>query len=92
MTFRLYESAWVAVEGVENPVLVHRDPSNRAAFDVGGFSYDIDARALAQMAPPILSILSVQAVREAGLSSQYGQDVDAEPRQRLDYRRKHPHE
>lgn len=72
MSFRLYESAWVTVEGAELPQQVHKDPVNRAVFNVGGFRYDIDARAVDRDAPPIVSILSLQAVREAGLSSNYG--------------------
>lgn len=85
MSFRLYESAWVVVEGVEQPLQVHRNLLNRAAFDVGGFQYDIDARALRPDAatPQILSILSLEAVRDAGLRSNYGRDIDAEPQRPL---------
>ena len=83
MSFRLYESAWVMVEGIEAPVAVHRDPVNRAAFQVGDCQYDVDARPLhPRDAPPILSILSLQAVREAGLHSNYGGGMDSEPRGR----------
>ncbi len=83
MSFRLYESAWVAVEGAENPMQVHKDPVDKAAFIVGDFRYDIDARPLppGSAAPPILSLLSLSDVREAGLRSNYGRDPDTEPRQ-----------
>ena len=84
MSLRLYESAWVVVEGAAQPVQVHRDPVNRAAFQVGDFQYDIDARPLPvhSGAPAILSILDLQASREAGLPSNYGRDIDTEPSRR----------
>ncbi|MEI9904040.1 MAG: hypothetical protein WDN06_08670 [Asticcacaulis sp.] len=83
MSFRLYESAWVYLEGLDEPVQVRRDPVNRAAFHVGSFPYDIDARPLSpgRATPHILSILSLEAVRAAGLHSHYGRDIDDEPRQ-----------
>lgn len=73
MSFRLYESAWVRIEGLDEPAQVHRDRTNLAAFNVGGFQYDIDARPLPTSggAPRLLALLSLQAVREAGLSSGY---------------------
>lgn len=73
MSFRLYESAWVQIEGVEKPAEVHRDRLSPAAFNVEGFQYDIDARALpgTSGAPRLLSILSLQAIREAGLHGHY---------------------
>ena len=79
MSFRLYESAWVQVDGADLPLQVHKNPANPAAFDVGGFQYDIDARPLAKAsdAPRIVSILSIQAAREAGLRSHYGEGSDA---------------
>lgn len=77
MSIRLYESAWVTVEGVEEPCQVHRDPSNRAVFIANGHRYDVDARAFSKDGdtPPILSILSLQAMRESGLRSGYNRDV-----------------
>ena len=73
MSFRLYESAWVRVDGIDEPVLVHKDPQRPGTFRVADHAYDIDARPLthASGAPAIVSILSVQAVREAGLRSAY---------------------
>ncbi len=73
MSFRLYESAWVQVEGFDEPAQAHKDRSNLAAFNVMGFQYDIDARPLPSSpgAPRLLSLLSLQAIREAGLSSGY---------------------
>ena len=79
MTFRLYESAWVAVDGIAEPQQVHRDAINRAAFNIGSFQYDIDARALDKDAPRILSLLTLQDVREARLSNQYGRDAEPYP-------------
>lgn len=79
MSFRLYESAWVNVDGVDMPCQVHRDPINVAAFIIGDYRYDIDARPLAGagQTPAIRSILSLQAMREAGLRSNYNRDVEA---------------
>lgn len=79
MSFRLYESAWVQLDGVDQPFQVHKDPANPAAFNVGGHQYDIDARPLTRTsdAPRIASILSIQAAREAGLRSNYGEGADA---------------
>ncbi len=82
MSFRLYESAWVMVEGADAPCQVHKDPSNMAVFIANGQRYDVDARPIARdgTTPVILSILSLQAMREAGLRSDYNRDV--EPRSR----------
>ena len=76
MSFRLYESAWVRVEGSDKPVQARKDKSHLGAFLVGDFRYDIDARALPNQAdaPNLLSILSLQAVREADLRGQYSPD------------------
>ena len=73
MSFRLYASAWVRVDGVDEPVLVQKDPHRPGAFLIGDHAYDIDARPLAPAsgAPAIASILSIQAVHEAGLRNIY---------------------
>jgi hypothetical protein len=78
MSFRLYESAWVVVEGVEAPCQVHKDADNLAAFNVDGFQYDIDARPLRTSvgAPAILRILSIQDAKEFGLRSHYSGDIE----------------
>jgi hypothetical protein len=78
MSFRLYESAWVYVEGDPNPNQVHKDAANLGVFNVGGHQYDIDARPLprATGTPTILSILSLQDARAAGLSSHYSGDIE----------------
>lgn len=77
MSIRLYESAWVTVEGAEEPCQARRDPSSGAVFIVNGHRYDVDARAVAkgEDTPAILSILSLQAMRESGLRSGYDRDV-----------------
>ncbi len=69
MSFRLYESAWVRIEGVDQPAQAQKDPINRAAFNVGGFQYDIDARAMPgeTNAPALVGILSLADIRAAGL-------------------------
>ncbi len=69
MSFRLYENAWVQIDGVEQPVQAHKDPINRAAFNVGGYRYDIDARAMPgeTNAPALVRILSLADIRDAGL-------------------------
>ncbi len=77
MAIRLYESAWVRIEGTEAPLQVFRDRKNPAAFNVGDHQYDIDGRALrgADAAPAIVEILSLQSAREAGLTTSYNRDV-----------------
>ncbi len=79
MGFRLYESVWVVIEGVDTPCQVHKDPSNMAVFIANGHRYDVDARPVAsgENTPAILSVLSLQAMKEAGLRSGYNRDVDA---------------
>ena len=69
MSTRLYDTAWVSVEGVEQPLQVQKDRRNPAAFIVGDYSYDIDGRPLALQgaAPKILNLHSLQSAREAGL-------------------------
>ena len=72
---RLYDTAWVSVEGIEHPLQVQKDRRNPAAFIVGDYSYDIDGRPLASQgplalqatAPKILNLHSLQSAREAGL-------------------------
>ena len=78
MSFRLYESAWVRVDGFDEPFQVRKDPQRLGTFLVAGHSYDIDARPVTPSAevPAIASLLSVQAVREAGLRSSYGMRKD----------------
>ena len=78
MSFRLYESAWVLLEGSDQPIQVHKDRTNAGAFHVNEFLYDIDARALpsAMVVPRIAQILNLQAVREAGLR---GYNFDTPP-------------
>ena len=74
MSFRLYDSAWVRIEGVEDPVQVRKDRQAPGVFIAAGHAYDIDARPLpaSNAAPKLLAILSIQAVHEAGLRSGYG--------------------
>ena len=76
MSFRLYESAWVRVDGREEPLQAHKHPSDAGVFVVGDHLYDVDARpAAADMAAPaLLSILSLDSIRSAGLSSGYNRD------------------
>lgn len=76
MSFRLYESAWVRIEGRDEPLQAHKHGTEAGVFVVGDYRYDIDARATAAnpAAPPIVSILSLEAVRDAGLRSGYDRD------------------
>ena len=73
MSFRLYASAWVRVDGIDEPVLVQKDPQRPGVFLIGDHAYDIDARPVtpASGAPAIACILSIQAAREAGLRNAY---------------------
>ena len=61
------------IEGSEAPLQVQRDRKNAAAFNVGDYQYDIDGRPLCptDKAPAIAAVLSLQAIREAGLASDY---------------------
>ena len=77
MAIRLYQSAWVRIEGNDKAFQVARDRKNPAAFNVGDHQYDIDGRPLraSDQAPAIVSVLSLQAVREAGLATDYNGDM-----------------
>ncbi len=77
MALRLYDSAWVRIEGRDEPLQVQRDRKNAAAFHIGDFQYDIDARPLrpGDKAPAIITVLSLQAVREAGLAPDYNREM-----------------
>ncbi len=77
MAIRLYQSAWVRIDGNDKPLQVHRDRKNAAAFNIGDHQYDIDGRPLqsADSVPRILAVLSLQAVREAGLATDYSGDM-----------------
>jgi hypothetical protein len=78
MAFRLYDSAWVELEGQGAPVQVFKDRKNPAAFNVGEYQYDVDGRPLKSMidAPVIVRLHSLQSARDAGLSTQYRREVD----------------
>ncbi|ESQ87814.1 hypothetical protein ABENE_16815 [Asticcacaulis benevestitus DSM 16100 = ATCC BAA-896] len=77
MGIRLYDSAWVELDGNGEPCLVRKDPKNSAIFNVGAYQYDIDGRPLSgdRSAPAILRLHSLQSAREAGLRSEYRADV-----------------
>ena len=76
MAIRLYDSAWVRIEGREEALQVQRDRKKPAAFNVGDYQYDIDARPLRETdaAPAIIMIHSLQSAREAGLPSNYSRE------------------
>ncbi len=73
MSIRLYDSAWVALRGVDTPQQVLKDRANPAIFVVGSYRYDIDGRAfyINEPVPEILHLLSIQDARTLGLSTQY---------------------
>jgi hypothetical protein len=73
MGIRLYDSAWVALRGVDTPLQVQKDRANPAVFHIGGFRYDIDGRGFfrTENVPEILRLLSLQDARTLGLSTQY---------------------
>ena len=77
MAIRPYDSAWVHIEGRDALLQVQRDRKNAAAFHVGDFQYDIDGSPLrpTDQAPVIVAVLSLQAVREAGLATEYNRDT-----------------
>ena len=73
MNIRLYDSAWVELEGMHQPVQVRRDLKNLAAFNAAEFQYDIDGRPLAKQAigPKIVRLHNLQSARDAGLPMTY---------------------
>jgi len=73
MGIRLYDSAWVALRGVDTPQQVQKDRVNPAVFVIDGYRYDIDGRAFyfSETVPDILRLLSLQDARTLGLSTQY---------------------
>lgn len=81
MGIRLYDSAWVAVDGINAALQVRKDGRNPAAFNVGDFQYDIDGRPLPSNpdAPTILQLHSLQSAKEAGLQVRYDRDIDPAP-------------
>lgn len=83
---RLYDSAWVRVEGREDqPIQAYKNTRNAALFDIGGFQYDIDGRGspAASGAPRLLALLSLTEVREQGLASGYDRDIPGDHGGRL---------
>jgi hypothetical protein len=73
MSIRLYDSAWVLLRDVEEPLQVRKDATNPAVFVVGGFRYDIDARPfyVTEATPDIVVLLSMEEARQRGLSTSY---------------------
>ena len=70
MSIRLYDTAWIELEGQDAPVQVRRDVQRHDAFRVGEHAYDIDGRPdpSTMDAPRIVRVLSLQSVREVGLT------------------------
>lgn len=70
MSIRLYDTAWIELEGQAEPVQVRRDAQRHDIYRVGDHAYDIDGRATpaAQASPRIMRVLSLQSVREVGLT------------------------
>jgi len=70
MSIRLYDTAWIELEDQAGPVQVRRDTLRHDLFRVGDHAYDIDGRAdaSAPTSPRIVRVLSLQTVREAGLT------------------------
>ena len=73
MGIRLYDSAWVALHGVDVPLQVRKDERDAAIFHIGDHLYDIDGRGYrrTENVPEILRLLSLQDARTLGLSTQY---------------------
>ena len=76
MAIRLYDSAWVQVEGKGEAVQVFKDRNNPAAFNIDGHLYDIDGRPFAghQTAPAIVRLHSLQSAKDVGLAPSYRGD------------------
>ena len=83
MAVRLYDSAWVRLADSDKPFRVNSDARNPGIFEVGSFHYDIDGRPLSDNpeAPKITAVLSLQDLREAGISTDYNKKprADAAP-------------
>ena len=73
MAIRLYDSAWVNLEGGAEPQQVRKDRKNAAAFNIGGYLYDIDGFAMNGQvgAPRIVLVHNLQSAKEAGLRMDY---------------------
>jgi hypothetical protein len=78
MAIRLYESAWVELEGQGMPLQVFKDRKNPAVFNIGDFQYDIDGRPMKSSpdAPSIMRLHSLQSAKDAGLPTDYRRDID----------------
>ncbi len=70
MSNRLYDTAWIELEGLTEPLQARRDPLRHDIFHVGDHAYDIDGRPdlASATAPRIVRVLSLQTVRESGLT------------------------
>jgi hypothetical protein len=68
MGLRLYDSALIRIEG--EPQRVHKDARNAGIFRAGGYVYSIDGVSYnkGEPAPQIMALLTIQEIREAGLS------------------------
>jgi hypothetical protein len=75
MGVRLYDSAWVRLEGHDAPLRVSKDEKNPSYYIIGDHKYDIDGRAISSEAPKIAELLSLQSAKEAGLKADYNRDV-----------------
>jgi len=70
MSIRLYDTAWIELEGAETPMQARRDIQRHDLYRVGDYAYDIDGRPSTATpdAPRIVRVLSLQSVREVGLT------------------------
>lgn len=77
MGIRLYDSAWVLLEGRAEPFQVRKGERNPAVFNVAEYQYDIDGRAMKSIidAPTIVRLHTLQSAREAGLRIAYDRDI-----------------
>ncbi len=82
---RLYDSAWVRIEGSDAPVQVFKDKRNAALFDVGDHQYDIDGRPVPgnASAPALVNLLSLSEIRERALSLGVTHDVRKDAGRRM---------
>ncbi len=70
MSIRLYDTAWIELEGQATPIQARRDTFRHDVFHVGDHAYDIDGRPVSATPdqPRIVRVLSLQSVREIGLT------------------------
>jgi len=82
---RLYDSAWLRIDGSDAPVQAFKNKRNFALFDIGDHQYDIDGRPApgTPSAPALVNRLSLSEIRELALSQGATRDVRQDAGRRM---------